>query len=80
MDKKIIVDMSECSLEELVKLQSELNNLIQRKKELVYKIAVAKVLTSLEEIAEKYPYDDALDYGEGYVTWRELYEAVYNFN
>ena len=79
MDKKIIIDMSECSLEELVKLQTELNNLIERKKEQVYETAVDKVLESLKEMAEKYPYDNAFDYEEGYVTWRELYEAVYNF-
>ena len=79
MDKKIIVDMSKCSLEELVKLQTKLNNLIERKKEQVYETAVGKVLESLKEMAEKYPFDDAFDYGEGYVTWRELYEAIYNF-
>ena len=80
MDKKIIMNMSECSLEELVKLRLELTNLIERKKEQVYKTAVNKVLESLEEMAKNYPYDEALDYGEGYVTWQELYEAVYNFN
>lgn len=80
MDKEIIIDMSECSLEELVKLQSEINNLIQHKKKQVYETAVNKVLKNLEEIAEKYPYDDAFGDDEGYITWRELYEAVYNFN
>ena len=79
MDKKIIVDMSKCSLEELVKLQSSLNDLIECKKEQAYETSVNKVLESLKEMAEKYPYDDAFDYGEGYVTWRELYEAIYNF-
>lgn len=79
MDKKIIIDMSECSLEELVRLQTELNNLIERKKEQDYETAVNKVLESLKKMAKKYPYDDAFDYGEGYVTWQELYEAIYNF-
>jgi len=79
MDTKVKIDYSNYSIEELTKLQSELGDLITRKKIEIYDTAVSNVLNELEKMAKDYPYEDAFDY-EGTFTWKELYDTIRNFH
>lgn len=77
MDTVVKIDYSNYSIEELVKVRAELNDLIDQKRAQAYEMGVSKVIDALEEMAENYPYDDAFDY-EGEVIWKELYDMVRN--
>lgn len=75
MDTTVKIDYSNYSIEELVNLQSEIRDLIDRKRMEKYDTAVDNVLNELKKMAEEYPYDDAFDYN-GTFTWKELYNMV----
>lgn len=79
MDTKVRIDYSNYSIEELTKLQSELSNLIDRKRMAIYDRAVNNVLNELEKMAKDFPYEDAFDY-EGTFTWKELYDTIRAFH
>ncbi len=79
MDTKVRIDYSNYSIEELTKLQSELSNLIDRKRTEIYDTAVNNVLNELEKMAKDFPYEDAFDY-EGTFTWEELYDTIRAFH
>ncbi len=80
MDTKVRIDYSNYSIEDLIKLRAELDNLIDRKKIEAYNTAVNNVLKELEKMAKDFPYEDAFDYEDGTVTWKEFYNAVYDFH
>lgn len=79
MDTKVRIDYSHYSIEELTKLQSELSNLIDRKRGEIYDMAVTNVLNELKKMAKDFPYEDAFDY-EGIFTWKELYDTIRTFH
>ena len=73
------IDYSNYSIEELVNLQSELNNLIDRKRMEIYDAAVSNILEELGKLAVEYPYEDAFD-DDGIVTWKDLYDMIRAFH
>ena len=79
MDTVVKIDYSNYSIEELVNLQSEIRDLIDRKRMEKYNTAVDNVLNELKKMAEEYPYEDAFDYNEAF-TWKELYNMVRTFH
>lgn len=78
MDTVVKIDYSNYSIEELVNLQSEIRDLIDRKRMEKYDTAVNNVLNELKKMAEEYPYEDAFDHNEAF-TWKELYDMVRTF-
>lgn len=79
MDTKVRIDYSNYSIEELTKLRSELNNLIDHKTMEIYDTAVNNILNELEKMAKDFPYEDAFDY-EGIFSWKELYDTIRAFH
>lgn len=75
-----IINYSNCSIEELIQLRAELNNIIDQKKAQAYEMAIGKVIDELEKIAKDYPYESAFDDTNGEVTWKDLYDAVYSYH
>ena len=81
MDTKVRIDYSNYSIEELTKLQSELSDLIDRKRTAIYDAAINNILNELAKMAKDYPYEDALDDDDnGIITWKELYDAIRDFH
>ena len=79
MDTVVKIDYSNYSIEELVNLQSEIRDLIDRKRMEKYDTAVNNVLDELAKMARDYPYEDAFDHNETF-TWKELYDMVRTFH
>ena len=74
-----IINYSNCSIEELIQLRAELNNIIDQKKAQAYEMAISKVIDELEKIAKDYPYETAFDDIDGEISWKDLYKAVYDY-
>lgn len=73
MDTITKINYSDYSIEELVKLCVELNNIIDQKKAQTYEMRVSKIIYALYKMAEDYPYEKAL-YSDEEITWEELYD------
>lgn len=75
------IDFSNYSLDALILMKADIDKTITNKKHEEYKIMVDKVLDILKTMAEKFPYEEAIEYmGEVEVCcdWEDVYNAFLN--
>ena len=77
------IDFSNYSLDALISMKADIDKTIADKKNKEYKIMVGKVLDALKAIAEKFPYEEAINYiGDAEVScdWEDVYSAFFDEN
>ena len=73
------IDFSNYSLDALILMKADIDRTITNKKQEEYKILVDKVLDILKTMADKFPYETALNYiEEGATDWEDVYNAILN--
>lgn len=75
------IDFSNYSLDALISMKAEIDKTISDKEHEEYKIMVGKVLDILKTMAEKFPYEEAIQYigeVEVWCDWDDVYNAFLN--
>ena len=70
------INFQDYSVEELIAMRATIEATIGDKKRKEYNIMVNKVLSILEVMAEKFPYEQAMEYDDYSFDWDYIYKAI----
>lgn len=70
------INFQNYSVEELIAMKATVETVISDKKQKEYDIMVNKVLNVLEVMAEKFPYEWAIDNEDHGLDWGDIYKEV----
>ena len=70
------INFQDYSVEELTAMRATINAVIDDKKRKEYDTMVNKVLSILETMAKKFPYEQAMEYDDCSFDWEDIYKTI----